>query len=39
VKRITNLMSSNLDVHFSNLSIPIQIRRDERGRLVISNTD
>lgn len=40
VKRITNLMGgSGSEVRFSSLSIPIQVRRDERGRLVISNTD
>jgi soluble lytic murein transglycosylase-like protein len=41
VKRITSLMgnSGNPEVRFSSLSIPIHIRRDERGRLVITNTD
>jgi soluble lytic murein transglycosylase-like protein len=39
VKRITNLMGSGSEVRFSSLSIPIQVRRDERGRLVITNTD
>jgi hypothetical protein len=39
VKRITNLMGSGAEVRYSNLTIPISIRRDERGRLVISNTD
>jgi soluble lytic murein transglycosylase-like protein len=43
VKRITNLMGSGMgsgsEVRFSSLAIPIQVRRDERGRMVISNTD
>jgi hypothetical protein len=39
VKRITNLMGAGSEVRFSSLSIPIQVRRDERGRLVITNTD
>jgi soluble lytic murein transglycosylase-like protein len=39
VKRITNLMGSGSEVRYSSLSIPISVRRDERGRLVISNTD
>jgi soluble lytic murein transglycosylase-like protein len=39
VKRITNLMGSASEPRFSSLSIPLQVRRDERGRLVISNTD
>lgn len=39
VRRITNLMDPGSEVRFSSLSIPIQVRRDERGRLVITNTD
>jgi soluble lytic murein transglycosylase-like protein len=43
VKRITNLMGSDVsggsEVRYSSLSIPIRVRRDERGKLVISNTD
>lgn len=39
VKRITNLMGTGSEPHFSSLSIPLQIRRDDRGRLYISNTD
>lgn len=39
VKRITTLMGIGSEVRFSSLSIPIQIRRDERGKMVISNTD
>ena len=42
VKRITSLMGSGSDRAVnavSNLSIPIQISRDARGRLVITNTD
>jgi soluble lytic murein transglycosylase-like protein len=39
VKRITNLMAGATAMHLSNVSFPIQVRRDERGRLMISNTD
>jgi len=39
VKRITNLMGNGNEPSFSRLAIPIQIHRDERGRLVITNTD
>lgn len=39
VKRITHLMGAGSEPRFSSLTIPIQVRRDERGRLVISNTD
>jgi soluble lytic murein transglycosylase-like protein len=40
VTRITNLMGTRSDdVRFSSLSIPIHVGRDERGRMVISNTD
>ena len=45
VKRITGIMGSGYDsgsvVRFSRLpmSMPIQVHRDERGKLVISNTD
>jgi hypothetical protein len=40
VKRITSLMGgSGSEARYSSLSIPIQVRRDERGKLVISNTD
>jgi soluble lytic murein transglycosylase-like protein len=39
VKRITSIMGSGSAVRFSSLSMPLQVRRDERGKLVISNTD
>ncbi len=40
VKRITSLMgSSGSEVAVSSLSVPIQVSRDARGRLVISNTN
>jgi soluble lytic murein transglycosylase-like protein len=39
VKRITSLMGRGSDVAVSSLSIPIQVSRDARGRLVISNTN
>jgi soluble lytic murein transglycosylase-like protein len=43
VKRITSLMGrgmgSGSEVRFSSVSIPIQVRRDERGGMVFSNTD
>jgi soluble lytic murein transglycosylase-like protein len=40
VTRITNLMGTRSDdVRFSSLSIPIHVGRDERGRMVVSNTD
>ena len=42
VKRITNLMGSGSGSRRQQLvipSIPIQVSRDERGRLVITNTD
>jgi soluble lytic murein transglycosylase-like protein len=39
VKRITRLMGSGSDVAVSSLSIPIQVSRDARGRLVITNTN
>ncbi len=39
VKRITSLMGSGSDVAVSSLSIPIQVSRDARGRLVITNTN
>jgi transglycosylase-like protein with SLT domain len=39
VKRITSLMAGGSALHVSNASLPIEVRRDERGRLVISNTD
>ena len=40
VKRITTLMGSGPDrAAVSSLSIPIQVSRDARGRLVITNTD
>ena len=39
VKRITNLMGGSPALHVSSVSFPIQVRRDDRGRLVISNTD
>ena len=42
VKRITTLMGSNSDRAVSSLAIPapmIQVSRDARGRLVITNTD
>ena len=39
VKRITNLMGGIPDVRVSSLSMPIDVSRDERGVLVITNTD
>jgi soluble lytic murein transglycosylase-like protein len=39
VKRITNLMAGSLVMRVSSVSLPILVRRDERGRLMISNTD
>jgi soluble lytic murein transglycosylase-like protein len=39
VKRITNLMGGSSEVRLSSLSIPIHVSRNERGTLVISNTD
>ena len=39
VKRITNLMAGNSAMRVSSVSLPIQVRRDDRGRLVITNTD
>jgi soluble lytic murein transglycosylase-like protein len=39
VKRITNIMGTGFEPRFSSLSVPLQIRRDERGKLYISNTD
>jgi soluble lytic murein transglycosylase-like protein len=42
VKRITNLMGGGAEPRYSSMSVmsaPILVRRDERGRLVISNTD
>ena len=39
VKRITNLMAGDTAPHVSSVSLPLQVRRDDRGRLVISNTD
>ena len=39
VKRITNLMAGDSAMRVSSVSLPIQVRRDDRGRLVISNTD
>jgi soluble lytic murein transglycosylase-like protein len=43
VKRITSIMGSGSGsgsaVQLSGLSMPIHVRRDERGNLVISNTD
>jgi soluble lytic murein transglycosylase-like protein len=39
VKRITSMIASGPAQHFAPGPIPIQLRRDERGRLVISNTD
>jgi soluble lytic murein transglycosylase-like protein len=39
VKRITTLMgSSSSDIHVSSLAMPIQVSRDERGHLLITNT-
>lgn len=38
VKRITNLMGDSA-MHITSASLPIEVRRDDRGRLVISNTD
>jgi len=39
VKRITNLMGSGSDLAYSKPAFPIEVRRDERGRLIITNTD
>lgn len=40
VKRITHLMGAGpLDAHLSNLSQPVLVHRDERGRLFITNTE
>ena len=39
VKRITNLMAGDSAMRVSSVSLPIQVRRDDRGRLVITNTD
>jgi membrane-bound lytic murein transglycosylase MltF len=42
VKRITSLMGSAPDQAVSTLAVPvpiIQVNRDSRGRLVITNTD
>jgi len=39
VKRIRNLMGSEPDRAVSSLAIPIQVSRDARGKLVITNTD
>jgi soluble lytic murein transglycosylase-like protein len=39
VKRITNLMVGDSAMHVSSVSFPVQVRRDDRGRMVISNTD
>jgi hypothetical protein len=41
VRRITSLMSSGSAPQMSRVSLPfpIQVRRDERGKLMISNTD
>jgi soluble lytic murein transglycosylase-like protein len=39
VKRIRNLMGSEPDRAVSSLATPIQLSRDARGRLLITNTD
>jgi soluble lytic murein transglycosylase-like protein len=39
VKRITNLMGYSPEVRLSRLSMPIHVSRDERGMLMITNTD
>ena len=39
VRRITSLMAGSPALHVSSVSFPLQVRRDDRGRLVISNTD
>jgi soluble lytic murein transglycosylase-like protein len=39
VRRITSLMAGGPALHVSSVSLPVLVRRDERGRLVISNTD
>jgi len=39
VKRITNLMAGGSALHVGSVSLPIEVRRDDHGRLVISNTD
>jgi soluble lytic murein transglycosylase-like protein len=39
VQRITDIMGSGSESRFGSLSVPIHVHRDERGILVISNTD
>ncbi len=40
VKRITHLMGTGpLDAHLNNLSRPVLVWRDERGRLIMTNTE
>ncbi|MGA3125329.1 MAG: lytic transglycosylase domain-containing protein [Candidatus Korobacteraceae bacterium] len=39
VKRITNIMGSGPDLADHRLAFPIEVHRDDRGRLVITNTD
>ena len=39
VRRITSLMAGGSPLHSVGMPLPIQLRRDEHGRLVISNTD
>jgi soluble lytic murein transglycosylase-like protein len=39
VQRITGLMGGGSVLSFSSLPMPIHVHRDERGMLVISNTD
>ncbi len=39
VKRIKNLMGSGSDLAYNRQAVPIEVRRDARGRLIITNTD
>jgi soluble lytic murein transglycosylase-like protein len=39
VRRITSLMAGSSELHVSGVSLPILVRRDDRGVLMISNTD
>jgi soluble lytic murein transglycosylase-like protein len=39
VKRITNIMGSGPDLAYQRQAFPIEVHRDARGRLVITNTD
>jgi soluble lytic murein transglycosylase-like protein len=39
VKRITNIMGSGPDLAYHRRPFPVEVHRDDRGRLVITNTD